>query len=86
MEKFTFGIIAVDTLELDEEDNMAVVHFIGLWEAPTREEFIEYEKEIKTNSDFGLVDIADRIMILPAPQETIDIFNEIVKEKHGMDC
>lgn len=80
MEKFTHGIIAVDPENIDENDNLTIIHFIGLWNKPTLEEFLEFSNEIKTDPEFGLVDIADRLVIVPATQEIVDMYNEIVQE------
>jgi hypothetical protein len=79
MEKFTHGIMAIDPVA-DEEDMVSIVHFIGLWQEPTTEQFDEYVKEIKTDPEFGLVEIADRLVILPAPQEIVDFHNTLVQD------
>jgi len=79
MKKFTHGIIAVDPLnEIDEE--VAVVHFIGLWNEPTEEEFLVYKNEMLTNPEYGLVDIADRIVVLPAPPEIVEKYYNMAEE------
>ena len=84
MKKFTHGIIAVDPLN-EEDEMVAIVHFIGLWKEPTKEAFEQYEKEIKTDPKFNHGDIADRLVVLPAPPEIVELFfnkaqeNEISK-------
>jgi len=85
MEKFTHGVMAIDPTEVDENDAVSIVHFIGLWEAPTKEAFLEYEKEIKTDPEFGLVEISDRVVVLPAPDEIIEMYNEMITEDHETD-
>jgi len=80
MEKFTHGIVAIDPTDVDENDMVNVVHFIGLWEAPTKEAFQQYEKEIRTDPEFGLIEIADRIEVLPASTRIVEMFNKIVQE------
>jgi hypothetical protein len=82
MENFTHGIMAIDS-QPDQNDEVEIVHFIGLWEAPTKEAFLQYEKEIKTDLEFGLIEIADRIEVLPAPKEIVDYYNEIIQEKEN---
>lgn len=86
MKKFTHGIIVVDPTTIDDNDDVEALHFIGLWEEPTKEEFDGYEKEIKTDPEFGLVEIADRIIILLASPEIVEMYNEIVNgnEKNGI--
>ncbi len=85
MENFTHGIIAVDPIDVDENDMVRVVHFIGLWEEPTKEAFQQYENEIKTDPEFGLIEIADRIVVLPASPEIVEMYNEIVNSNEKME-
>ena len=67
--------MAIDPNDVDENGNPLVVHFVGLWEEPTYEVFMELEKEIKTEPEFGLVEIAHRIDVLHASPEVIDFYN-----------
>jgi hypothetical protein len=82
MKNFTHGIMAIDS-QPDENDSVEIVHFIGLWEAPTKEAFLEYEKEIKNDPEFGLVEIANRIEVLPAPKDIVDYYSKIVQESEN---
>lgn len=77
MNKFTHGIIAVDPQNVDADDMLAIVHFVGLWSAPTKEQFEMLAEKIRTDPEFGLVEIAERLIILPAPQQIIDEYNEM---------
>jgi hypothetical protein len=79
MKKFTHGIMAIDP-ENEEDEMVAIVHFIGLWEAPTKEAFERYEKEIKTDPKFGHHEIADRLVVLPAPPEIVELFYNKAEE------
>jgi hypothetical protein len=79
MKKFTHGIVVIDPIP-DENDEVEIVHFIGLWEAPTKEVFLQYEKEIKTDPEFGLIEIIDRIEVLPASEEILEMYNKMVQE------
>lgn len=74
MKPFTHGIMAIDS-KPDEEDNVRIVHFIGLWNEPTYEEFLELSNEIKNTPEFGLSKIIDRVVILPATEEVIEQYN-----------
>lgn len=74
--------MAIDPNNVDENGNPLVVHFVGLWEEPTYETFLELEKEIKTDPEFGLVEIAYKIDVLPALPEVIDFYNiEVAKHE-----
>jgi hypothetical protein len=80
MENFTHGIMAIDPEDVDENDTVSIVHFIGLWNEPTKKQFEEFVKEIKTDPEFGLIEIADRLVILPAPPDIVEMFSKIVQE------
>jgi|JFJP01.1.fsa_nt_gi hypothetical protein len=75
MRRFTHGIIAINPIP-DENDTVRILHFIGLWQAPTEEAFLDFEEEIKTDPEFGLVDIADKIQVLMASQEIVEMYND----------
>ena len=62
MEKFTHGIIAVDPEDIDENDNLAIVHFIGLWNEPTKEQFLEFSNEINTRQLDELSNISEKTL------------------------
>ena len=79
MKKFTHGIIAVDPLN-EEDEMVAIVHFIGLWGEPTEEAFEQYEKEIKTDPKFKHADIADRLVVLLAPPEIVELYSKMIEE------
>jgi hypothetical protein len=80
MNKFTHGIIAVDPENVDENDMLAIVHFVGLWSAPNKEQFDFLANEIRTDPEFGLIEIADRLEIVPAPQWLIDEYNLMMEK------
>jgi len=79
MEKFKYGIIAVDMNDVDEDDNAAVVHFVGYWEEPNEATFDALREEFETDESLGLKDIINDLELLPAPPEVVDHFNEILE-------
>jgi hypothetical protein len=79
MKKFTHGIMAVDPLN-EEDEKVAIVHFIGLWQEPTEEEFEIYANEIRTDPKYGHTDIADRLVIIQAPPEIVEIYFNMANE------
>lgn len=56
----THGIIVFDT-ESDDGETIEMVHWVGYWEQPTKEDFKELKKELAEDNQFGLVDIAHRL-------------------------
>ena len=79
-EMFTIIEASITNQEIYDLKKVTIVHFIGLWQKPTKEEFEEYEKEIKTNSKFGHAEIADRIVLLPAPPEILEEYYKLANE------
>lgn len=67
-----YGLIVIDPTE-DGETN-SILHFCGYWEPPTKEDMDSLMDELKTDEEFGLVDIAHRIVILPCPDYMVKEF------------
>jgi len=67
-----FGLIAVDPTQ--EGDMKDVLHFCGYWIQPTLVDVESLKEELKTDPDFGLTDIADRLDIIPAPDWLVKEF------------
>ena len=67
-----FGLIAVDPTQ--EGDMKDVLHFCGYWNQPTLVDVESLKEELKTDPDFGLTDIADRLDIIPAPDWLVKEF------------
>lgn len=74
MEKFTHGIMVIDTKNLNEDGSIPVLHFVGYWGEPNKEDVLGLYNELKTSEEFGLIDIIDDLELCPATQEVIDYF------------
>lgn len=70
-----YGLIAVDPLQ--EGEMKDVLHFCGYWSEPTKQDAELLLKELADDAEFGLTDIAHRLVILPCPA---DLFNEFTKD------
>lgn len=75
MNRFTHGIMVIDPLPSNDEGDVDVVHFVGYWSEPQIEDFLSLKNELRTDPDFGLVDIANRLVLLPATKEVIEHYN-----------
>lgn len=53
----THGIIVSDPESNDGE----MVHWVGYWEQPNKEDFDDLKRELSEDNQFGLVDIAHRL-------------------------
>lgn len=70
-----YGLIAVDPLQ--EGEMKDILHFCGYWEKPTEIDAEYLKKELMEDEEFGLTDIADRLVIFDAPDY---IVQEYIKE------
>jgi hypothetical protein len=73
-----FGLIAVNPTQ--EGDMLDVLHFCGYWNQPTLVDVDSLREELKSDPDFGLTDIADRLDIIPAPDWLVQEYVEGMSE------
>jgi hypothetical protein len=72
LENIKYGLIAIDPTE--EGEDLTVFHFCGYWDEPDEIDAQSLLDELKTDEEFGLTDIADRLVIIPAPEYLVDEF------------
>jgi hypothetical protein len=70
-----YGLMVIDPTQ--EGEMMDILHFVGYWEEPTIVDATNLRKELMSDEEFGLTEIAHRLDILPAPDY---IVQEYVKE------
>jgi hypothetical protein len=70
-----YGLIVVDSTQ--ESEMMDILHFVGYWTEPTKNDANLLREELMTDEEFGLTEIAHRLDILPAPDY---IVKEYVKD------
>jgi len=58
-----------------------IVHFVGFWDKPTELDINNIKEELRTDNEFGLTDISDRLLIFEAPQEIVDEYIKIMKKE-----
>ena len=49
MRKFTHGIMVLNVKRTTENGDYPVVHFVGYWEEPTKEDIEHIKNELKNN-------------------------------------
>jgi hypothetical protein len=62
------------------DDKLDIRHFCGYEELPTAEEIERLRKELKTDPEFGLIDV-DFVLTF-APPEVINFYIEMIQEKN----
>lgn len=78
MEKFTHGLIVVD--EDQKGEDVDILHFIGYWKEPTQRDADLLREELKNDPEFGLQEIWEKVLILPAPENILKEYLKIVFE------
>lgn len=67
-----YGLIVIDLTQ--EGEMMDILHFVGYWEKPTKNDADLLREELMTDEEFGLTEIAHRLHILPAPNYIVKKF------------
>ena len=67
-----YGLMVIDPTQ--EGEMMDIIHFVGYWEEPTKEDVSQLREELMTDEEFGLTEIAHRLDILPAPDYIVEEF------------
>ena len=87
--KINYGLIAVLPDPSQKEEMLEILHFCGYESEPGENEIESLHQELKVDEEFGLVDVADKLVIISAPQEIFDFYKNIIinnsenEEKHS---
>lgn len=73
LENVTHGIIVLDPETLNE-GNMDILHFCGYWNEINENDIEGLREELRTDEEFGLTEIIDRLIIVEAPKEIVDLY------------
>jgi hypothetical protein len=78
MKRFTHGIMVIDPLNPDDDDdNVTVIHFVGYWKEPTDEDADRLREELRIDPDFkNYRDIVDRLIMYPATKDCLKYYND----------
>lgn len=69
-----YGLMVIDPSQ--EGEMMDIIHFVGYWNEPTKEDADSLREELMTDEEFGLTEIAHRLDILPAPDYIVEEFKK----------
>jgi hypothetical protein len=85
MEKFTHGVMVVQP-SLKNEDGIPVVHFVGYWEEPNRDDIDALITELEEDEDFAFRNEmkAGELELYPATQEILDYYNSVINKKENL--
>jgi hypothetical protein len=73
------GLMVIDENE-PLEDGYEILHFVGYWQAPTQSDADSLRAELAADEDYGLMDSAHRLTILPAPTSIVEEYRRLIVE------
>lgn len=78
--KIKHGLMVIDP-ESNERNGEEIVHFCGYEEKPSKKEVNSLREELKTDKEFGLTEIYERLIILPAPPDIVEKYRKMVEKQ-----
>lgn len=80
--EFKYGLIALDKRQIND-DELDILHFCGYENEPDKVEADLLFEELTTDESFGLTEIAEYLIILPAPDETVEEYRKHYNENRA---
>jgi hypothetical protein len=71
---FKYGLIVIDTEDIDAEGETAVIHFVGYTYEPTKLDADELYHKLLSEKEFGLTKVIDSLTIAEAPLEIVELY------------
>ena len=73
-----YGLMVIDPTQ--ESEMLDILHFVGYWNKPSKQDAASLREELMTDEEFGLTEIAHRLDILPAPNYIVKHYIENIAE------
>jgi hypothetical protein len=79
--QINYGLVAIlrSDAVTDDNDSVDIHHFVGFEESPTFHDYILLYAELSVDDDLGLVDIADKLVLLPASSDALAYFSKMAE-------
>jgi hypothetical protein len=74
-----YGLIVIDPTQ--ESEMLDILHFVGYWNKPNKQDAASLREELITDKEFGLTEIAHRLDILPAPDYIVKEYVKDLKDE-----
>ncbi len=79
--KLRYGLMAIDRRQFESDDEfLNILHFCGYQVEPDEEDIEILLKELQTDEEHELTEIADYIMVIPAPEDIVEKYQKIIDE------
>lgn len=72
-----YGLIVIDPTQ--ESEMLDILHFVGYWNKPNKQDVESLREELITDKEFGLTEIAHRLDIIPAPDYIVEEYIEKIE-------
>ena len=72
---FKYGLIAIDKRQINDEF-LDILHFCGFENKPSKAEADSLLQELSEDESFGLTELIEYLIILPAPDETVEEYRK----------
>lgn len=69
--------MVIDRKNPNDDETIPMVHFRGYWEKPSHDDIVGLYNELRTDEEFGLIEIIDNLDLVPATQEVIEHYNSL---------
>lgn len=76
------GLIAVLPDPKQQEEDLEILHFCGYESKPGKNEIESLHEELKNDESFGLIDVAENLVIIPAPPDIVQYYRNMIKEEN----
>ncbi len=75
--KINYGLIAVLPDESKKDEDLEVLHFCGYEKPPSVSDLESLYEELRNDEEFGLTEVADGLVIIPAPKEVLEYYRDV---------
>ncbi len=77
-DEIKYGLIVIDPEQ--DGDEKEILHFCGYWNEPTQQDADYLREELMQDEEFGITEIAHRVVIIPVPDYILKEIIETIKE------
>lgn len=76
--KINYGLMVFDPEIPEENGEKEIVHFCGFEENPSQNEIEHLREELRTDEEFGLTEVWERLVIIPAPYDIVEQYRKMI--------
>ena len=73
-----YGLMVIHPNPSIKSQELEILHFCGYESKPGINEITHLQEELKTDEIFGLTEIANELVILPAPEDIVEKYRNML--------